>query len=58
MLFCHREKHPTTGRLMDKQMLQNSTGTSFNVAGYAPGIYLYQVIMDGKTQSEKVVIGK
>lgn len=31
-----------TGRLMDEQTLQNSTSTSFNVANYEPGIYLYQ----------------
>jgi len=46
-----------TGRLMDEQVLQNSTATSFNVASYSPGIYLYQVITNTNTQSGKVLIG-
>ena len=45
-----------TGRLMDEQTLQNSTIASFNVASYTPGIYLYQVITNGKTQSGKVIV--
>ncbi len=46
-----------TGRLMDEQVHQNSTAASFNVASYAPGIYLYQVITNTSTQSGKVLIG-
>ena len=45
-----------TGRIMDKQVLQNSITTSFNLANYAPGIYLYQVITDGSTHSGKAVV--
>ena len=44
------------GRLMDEQVLQNSTTASFNVANYAPGIYLYQVITDSSIQSGKAVV--
>ena len=44
------------GRKMDEQTLQNSTLASFNVASYTPGIYLYQVITNGKTQSGKVIV--
>ena len=47
-----------TGRLMDEQVLENSTLTSISVANYTPGIYLYQVITDNKTQAGKVLIGK
>ena len=47
-----------TGRIMDEHILQNSTTTTFNVASYVPGIYLYQVITGTTTQSGKVVIGK
>ncbi len=47
-----------TGRLMEEQVLQNSSFASFNVASYVPGVYLYQVITDGTTQSGKVLIGK
>ncbi len=44
------------GRKMDEQTLQNSSLASFNVASYTPGIYLYQVITNGKTQSGKVIV--
>jgi hypothetical protein len=47
-----------TGRVMDQQVLQNSSLATFNVAGYVPGIYTYQVITNTKTQSGKVLIGK
>lgn len=47
-----------TGRIMDTQVLQSSTSASFNVEGYTPGIYMYQVITDNNTQSGKVLIGK
>ena len=43
---------------MDEQVLESSTVTSINVANYTPGIYLYQVITDNKTQAGKVLIGK
>ena len=46
-----------TGRLMDEQVLQNSTAASFSVGSYASGIYLYQVITNTNTQSGKVLIG-
>ncbi len=46
------------GRVMDEQVVRNGSQTSFDVHGYAPGLYLYQVITNGKTQSGKVLIGK
>jgi len=45
-----------TGRIMDEQILQNSSSTSFNVHGYTPGLYMYQVITNGITQSGKFVV--
>ncbi len=45
-----------TGRLMDKQVLQNSSAISFDVSMYAPGIYLYQFITDSGVQSGKVIM--
>ncbi len=45
-----------TGRLMDEQVVHDGTRTSFNVSGYTPGVYIYQVVTNGKVQAGKVVI--
>ncbi len=45
-----------TGRTMDEQVVNNQTIATFNVKGYAAGLYLYQVITDGKTQSGKFIV--
>jgi hypothetical protein len=47
-----------TGRVMDQQIISGKTQAAFNVKAYTPGIYLYQVITNGKTQSGKVLIEK
>ena len=47
-----------TGRGMDKQVVNYISATSFNVSGYTPGIYMYQVITDGRTQTGKILVGK
>ena len=47
-----------TGRLMDEQVVNNTDATSFNVVSYTPGIYMYQVITNGITQTGKIIIGK
>ncbi len=47
-----------TGRVMDEQVIENGSAATFNVGGYVPGVYMYQLIMSGKTQSGKVVVGK
>ena len=45
-----------SGRLMQERVVLSNTSASFNVAGYAPGIYLYQVITDSETASGKITI--
>ena len=45
-----------TGRVLNEQVISNSTNTAFDVKNYAAGLYLYQVITDGKTQSGKFIV--
>jgi len=45
-----------TGRLLDEQLIQNNTLATFNFKNYTPGIYFYQVVTNGKTQTGKIVI--
>jgi hypothetical protein len=45
-----------TGRLMDEQVINNNNTATFSVKDHAPGMYLYQVITNGKTQTGKVLI--
>jgi hypothetical protein len=45
-----------TGREMDKQVIRNGSNAQFSVKGYTPGMYMYQVVTDGKTQTGKVLI--
>ena len=47
-----------SGQLMSEQVVNNVGTASINVNDYVPGIYLYQVITDTKTQSGKVLIGR
>jgi hypothetical protein len=47
-----------TGQLMDEQVVSNTTSTSFNIQSYAPGIYVYQVVAQGVTQTGKIVINE
>jgi len=47
-----------TGRLIDQQIVNNNTNTSFNVSGYTSGIYMYHVITNGSTQTGKILVGK
>ncbi|HMG81484.1 MAG TPA: T9SS type A sorting domain-containing protein [Ferruginibacter sp.] len=47
-----------TGRILDEQVITNNTRAVFDVSGYTPGVYLYQVVTNGKTQSGKVLIEK
>lgn len=46
------------GRLLEEQDIKNRRTTSFDVKNYAPGIYLYQVIMPQGIHPGKVLIGK
>lgn len=45
-----------SGRLMQEQMVSGNNNASLSVVGYAPGIYLYQVITDSETSSGKITI--
>lgn len=47
-----------TGRIIDERVINNLHQMSFDVSEYTPGLYLYQVITNGETQSGKVLIGK
>ena len=41
---------------MDEQVVNNASTTSFNVQGYAPGVYIYQVVTEGKVRTGKIVV--
>jgi len=43
---------------MDEQVLNNTANANVDVSGYTPGIYIYQVIAGGETQTGKVLIQK
>ena len=45
-----------TGRVLDRQEIANGTTASFSVRGYTAGLYLYQVITAGNTQSGKFIV--
>ena len=45
-----------TGRVMEEQAIHNNTIAIFNVRDYAPGLYIYQVITNGKIQSGKLLV--
>ena len=45
-----------TGQLMDEQVVQNIGAASFDVRRYSPGIYVYEVITAGQTQTGKIVV--
>ena len=45
-----------TGQLLQQQVVQNNTSASFNVQGYAPGVYIYQVVTQGKVHTGKLVV--
>jgi len=44
------------GRVLDRQEIANDTTASFNVKGYTAGLYLYQFITAGNTQSGKFIV--
>jgi hypothetical protein len=44
------------GRVIDTRALSNVTETTLNVAGYAPGIYLYQVVSGSVMKTGKVTV--
>ncbi len=44
------------GRLLDEQTIYNNNAATFNVKGYTPGLYMYQYITNGKTQSGKFLV--
>lgn len=46
------------GRTVASQNVENGTKVSFDVRGFAPGFYLYQVITNNGVQSGKVMIGE
>jgi hypothetical protein len=45
-----------TGRVLDEQVINSGTMATFDVKGYAAGLYLYQVITAGNTQSGKFIV--
>ena len=45
-----------TGRTMNAQTIHNNTMATFSIKGYTPGLYLYQVTNNGKTQSGKILV--
>jgi len=45
-----------TGQVMDEQEIHNNTNAIFNVKDYTEGMYLYQVITNGKTQTGKILV--
>jgi hypothetical protein len=45
-----------TGRVLDEQVINTGTMAYFDVKGYAAGLYLYQVITAGNTQSGKFIV--
>jgi hypothetical protein len=45
-----------TGRVMEQQTIHSNNHTTFDVKGYSPGVYIYQVVTGGKTQSGKVIV--
>ena len=45
-----------TGRVLDEQVINTGTTAAFDVKGYAAGLYLYQVITAGNTQSGKFIV--
>ena len=45
-----------TGRVLDRQEIANGTMATFDVKGYAAGLYLYQFITAGNTQSGKFIV--
>ncbi len=45
-----------TGRIMDQQVVHNDTHTSIDVHSYSPGMYIYQVLSNGKIKSGKIVV--
>ena len=47
-----------TGRLIAEQSLENATKTVFDTKDFTPGLYMYQITIDGKVQSGKVVVEK
>ncbi len=47
-----------TGRLMDQKVILGGSSIEFEVHAYSPGVYLYQIITGGKTQTGKILVGK
>ena len=45
-----------TGRVLREQVISNHTTAAFDVKGYATGLYLYQVITDGKIHTGKFIV--
>jgi hypothetical protein len=45
-----------TGRVLDERVITTGTMAAFDVKGYAAGLYLYQVITAGNTQSGKFIV--
>jgi hypothetical protein len=45
-----------TGRVMNEQRVHNSATCFMNISSYLPGMYIYQVVTNGKTWSGKIVI--
>ncbi len=45
-----------TGRVLDEQEINTGTMATFDVKGYAAGLYLYQVITAGNTLSGKFIV--
>lgn len=41
------------GRLLDIQSVRNKSNATFNIKGYAPGLYLYEVVLNGKKETGK-----
>jgi len=45
-----------TGQVLEKQALNNTSSAVFSLSSYAPGLYMYQVTVNGVTKTGKVVL--
>ncbi len=45
-----------TGRIMEQQVVHNDSHASIDVHSYSPGMYIYQVLSNGKIKSGKIVV--
>ena len=47
-----------SGRTMTRQGVRNARHASIDVKGYAPGLYVYHIIANGKTKTGKILIAE